>query len=177
MTERLSGWYRARVLLVALPLIVLIGLGWWGARGVALRSADSLTITIVQDGKGFVYALSFGSAVAQEAQRILNDSSLAEPHLSVLGFGATYGGYRAYYGPPWWYTLDFQWHGLVIESASMTENGSPETYSVSALGLPDPRTFVFNGAKMHSLIDQLAQDSHVAIPQSPYYSPQPVAGS
>lgn len=178
--KRIATWYRARKrpvrIVLALAALALVFSAYLGVRGVALHSADSLTITIFQDGKGLVYAHTFGPAVAQEAQRILNDSSLAEPNLNLLGFGEVRSGYHPYYGPAWSYNLDFKWHGLVIESASMTENGSPETYSISALGLPDPRSFVFNGAKMHSLIDQLAQDSHVAIPQSPYYSPRPVAG-
>lgn len=179
--RKLIDWYhgrkrRARILLVAVPLIFVLSLGWWGLRGLALQSADSMTITIVQDGKGVVYARGFGPTIAQEAQRILNDPTLAEPNLNLLGFGEVHSGFRAYYGPAWNYTLDFKWHGFVVESASMSENGSPETYSISALGLPDPRMFVFNGAKMHSMIDQLAQESHVAIPHSPFWTPHRVAG-
>lgn len=179
--KRIATWYHARKRTIRITLtlvaLALVFSAYLGVRSVALRSADSLTITILQDGKGFIYAHNFGPSLAQEAQRILNDPSLAEPYFQFLGYGEVHWGFHPYYGPAWRYTLTFAWHGLVIESASMVENGSPETYSISALGLPDPRAFLFNGAKLHSLIDQLSQDGHVAIPQSPYYSPQPVAGS
>ncbi|MGH2485606.1 MAG: hypothetical protein ACRDHE_06310, partial [Ktedonobacterales bacterium] len=86
-----------------------------------------------------------------------------------------HGGWRNYGGPAWHYHLAFSWHGVVVETADMTQNGSPETYTISALGIPDLRQRIFLGRQVQSLIVKLAQDGHVAIPQSPYFAPQPVS--
>ncbi|MGH2486864.1 MAG: hypothetical protein ACRDHE_12715, partial [Ktedonobacterales bacterium] len=76
MLKRLTGWYRGkrrrtRVLLFALALCLLFGSAYLGIRGVVMRSADHLAVTVTRtsispDGPAgsVVYQHTFGRSLA-----------------------------------------------------------------------------------------------------------------
>lgn len=164
-------WYvrRRRVTRVVMILVPFILVTYLGARELALRSADQLTITITQLDAGstsVIYRQAFGSGLATYTQSLLNDESVSHPRIAWLMSSESH----PYYGPAWRYHLAFFWHGLLIETADMTENGGPETYSLSALGIPDLRVRVNDGPQWFSIVTHIAKASSGVVPLSPYTS-------
>lgn len=165
VTGRLSGWYHARrrtarLLLAALPLVILVGLGWWGVRNMALRSADHLTVTITPiGGGGVIWQHTFGQKDAQQAQDLLNNRTIA-----AGPFSRSYGMVPT--GADWHYHLAFTWHGILIETADTRIDIIPEVYAISSLGLPD---LGVHWANSFSLLASIAPEHGVSILLPPGY--------
>ena len=166
------GWYqrrrrRTRLLLAALPLVILIGLSWWGVRDMALRSADHLTVTItpLSGGGGIVWQHTFGQRDATQAQDLLNDHTIA---VGPFPFSRSYGKAPAP-GGLWRYQLAFTWHGILIETATVRLDAVPEFYAISSLGIPDLDSHWANNS---SLLAAIAPENGVSIPLPPDYNPQ-----
>ena len=169
------GWYqrrrrRTRLLLAALPLVILIGLGWWGLRNMALRSADHMTVTITRlsadDGGptgGLVWRYTFGRKQASQAQDLINNHTVARGPFSRLG------GVVPVPGGHWAYHLAFTWHGILIETAYVRLDMAPEFYSLSSLGIPDLDA---HWAVSSSLLASISPENGVSIPLPPDYNPQ-----
>lgn len=160
---------RTRVLLIAIPLVLLVA--YLGAREVAARSADQLTVTITQMNPQHsivIYHQVFGAAMAKEAAHLLNDEAHAYLELPGTGVPAS-----LYYGPAWHYHLAFSWHGILIETADMTENGKEETFTLTALGMPDVRVRRIGPGTWDVIVKRLAQASGGVIPISPYWISYP----
>ena len=174
MRQRVTGWYHrrrrsVRILLVALPLILLLSAGYLGVRAMALRSADHLTITVTRmdaDTGGpagsVVFRHTFGHAVASRAEQLLNDDTVAHGLFST-------GGTLPFFGSRWHYHLAFTWHGLLVETADYTHDIVPEVYTISALGLPElsTRWAEDRNLQAYSLIALLSDASGVTIPLPP----------
>lgn len=180
---RLKYWYgrhsvRTRILLVALPLFLLVT--YASVRELALRSADHVTITIIQSNveqdvghAGVVYRQTFGADIAGAAEYLLNDEARPYMDLPTSNVPA-----RLYFGPTWRYHFAFYWHGFTVEVADMTYSGGAETYTISALGMPDLRVrrWLDNAPVWYAGIRQLAQQSGGAIPLPPQQA-HPVMGA
>lgn len=171
-TGRISGWYRerrrrTRILLIALPLLILVGLGWWGARDMALRAADHLTITITRisadDGGpagSLVWRHTFGQKQATQAQDLLNNYTTAVGPFSPMR------GQVLVPGGNWRYHLAFTWHGTLIETADVRLDAAPESYAISSLGIPDLDLHWTDGT---SLLATITPDQGISIPLPPGY--------
>ena len=173
VTGRLSDWYRerrrgTRVVLIALPLLILIGLGWWGLRDMALRSADHMTVTITRlsaDAGGpagsVVWRYAFGQRQAAQAQDLINN------HTAAHGLFSRNYGKVPVPGGNWAYHLAFTWHGVLIETAYVRLDAAPESYALSSLGIPDLDShWVYN----YSLLASIAPENGVSIPLPSSYT-------
>lgn len=174
----IRGWYqrrqrRARILLVVLPLVVLIGLSWWGVRDIALRSADHMTVTITRlsadDGGpagGVVWRHTFGQQQAAQAQDLLNNHTVAHgPFSRQYDKVPIPGGH-------WSYQMAFTWHGILIETATVRLDAMPESYTLSSLGIPDLASHWTTRATNFSLLASITPENGVSIPLPPGYNPQ-----
>ncbi|MGH2486643.1 MAG: hypothetical protein ACRDHE_11580 [Ktedonobacterales bacterium] len=171
----MTDWYHrrrrsVRILLVALPLVVLLSAGYLGVRALALRSADHLTITVTRleaDASGpadsVVYRRTFEQALSSRAEQLLNDDTVAHGPFSPLG------GTLPFFGSRWHYHLAFTWHGLLVETADYTHDIVPVQYTISALGLPELSTRWAEDSHLqgYSLIEALSEASGVTIPLPP----------
>lgn len=174
--KRMMKWYQARshrtrIILAALLMLFFLGVIYGGVREAALRNADRLVITITRtaestDGPagGVVYHQAFGHALTADAQHLLNDRTDAPSYASLLSFPAY--NPQVVPGPQWHYHLAFFWRGILVETADMTDDQSPEVYRLSALGLPDLRTRIPSDPRGtgFSILEQLSKDSGGSIP-------------
>lgn len=164
--KRLASWYQGmprqrRIRLVALLLTVVVGGSYWGLREVAIRVGDHMRVTVTRinaDAGGpagsLIYTGTFGSALATEAERLLNDAAW-------VGFNNEGGNLNT--PPAWHYHLAFTWRGMLVETVDVDRFGTPLNYSISALGVVAP----WETIAYQDIIQQLAQDSGGAIPLSP----------
>lgn len=179
MLKRLTDWYqgrrhRTRIRLAALVLFMVLASAYLGVRAAALRSADHLTVTVTRtsispDGPAgsIVYQQIFGRSLAAQAEHLLNDETTA--HLALPLIGKLVGpreGIQPYGGRNWHYHLAFTWHGVLVETADVTCDVAPESYTLSALGLPslwrrEPKAPT---GGFGSIVEQLVKDSGGSIP-------------
>ena len=170
--KRLTGWYHGLpsdspipvVMLLAILLVpVLLGAGYLGIRDLALRSADSMTVTVTRiadgpDGRAgsLVYQHAFGRAVTAQVEHQLNDETAS---------GNRQGTSLPVPQSSWWqYHLAFSWMGLTVEVADGDTMQIPDRFGFAALGssFEAPRLGTYG-----SILALIAQASGGAIPIPP----------